>query len=224
MANRIVVEDLIGQQFGLWTVIELQPDSTGWDRQVICSCQCGTTKPVRVSSIVGGKSKCCGCKSNGRSKSKKPTNAIQHGMSRTPTYQSYYSMLARCLNPKAHAFDKYGGRGIQVCDKWVSSFQSFLSDMGARPSMKHSLGRINNDGHYCPENCRWEDDVQQQNNTSQNHFIEVDGDRLTIAQWSRKTGIKMSTIRYRIKKGWPAKEAVSADLVQKKDSRCRSRA
>lgn len=85
--------------------------------------------------------------------------------SRTPEYSSWASMIRRCTNEKAFAYHRYGGRGITVCKRWLNSFENFLSDMGLRPSIKHSLDRINNDGNYEPSNCRWATIDQQMANT-----------------------------------------------------------
>ena len=87
-----------------------------------------------------------------------------HGMSGTPTYNSSMGMRQRCHNPNAWNYPHYGGRGIQVCNRWLESFENFLADMGEKPSRRHSIGRVDNDGDYTPENCRWETMNQQVRN------------------------------------------------------------
>lgn len=87
-----------------------------------------------------------------------------HGLTGTMAYQSWIGMRQRCHNPNAWNYGNYGGRGIQVCERWLESFENFFADMGERPSKQHSLGRINNDGGYSPDNCRWETRAQQVKN------------------------------------------------------------
>lgn len=87
-----------------------------------------------------------------------------HGMSGTPTYNSWMGMRQRCHNPNAWNYPHYGGRGIRVCTRWLESFENFLADMGEKPSRQHSIGRINNDGDYTPDNCQWETIGQQVHN------------------------------------------------------------
>jgi hypothetical protein len=126
---------------------------------------------------------------------------MKHGMVNSPEYQSWENMLARCSNPHSPAYPDYGGRGITVCERW-KNFANFLADMGTKPSSRHSIGRINNDSGYEPLNCQWEDCLQQANNTRSNRWIEYDGERLTMAQWSRKTGLSQKCIQARLAKGW----------------------
>jgi hypothetical protein len=81
--------------------------------------------------------------------------------SRHPLYPTYKNMLRRCLNPKSHHYNKYGGRGIKVCDRWIDNFWNFVEDIGDKPSPKHSIGRIDGNGDYCPHNCEWQTAKQQ---------------------------------------------------------------
>jgi hypothetical protein len=123
-------------------------------------------------------------------------------------------MMARCYNPNIWTFERYGGRGITVCDRWKGSdgFSNFLSDVGMRPSPKHSLDRIDNDKGYFPENCRWVKHVEQCNNRSSNRRIEIDGTTKTLAEWSREYGINQTTAAQRLKSNWCVKCAFTLPI------------
>ena len=105
-----------------------------------------------------------------------------HGMSGTPEYQAWIDMKHRCFNPNHKNYLDYGGRGITVCDRWLN-LDNFLADMGTKPSPKHSLDRIDNNGDYSPKNCKWSTRVEQNNNTRYNRLITIDDVTLTITQW-----------------------------------------
>jgi hypothetical protein len=125
-----------------------------------------------------------------------------------PEYAAWIGMRDRCRNPKSVSFHQYGARGITICDRWFDSFEAFVSDIGPRPSMLHSVDRIDNNKGYCKENCRWATQIEQQNNTRANKTITHDGRTLTIAEWARVTGIFVKTIAYRRRMGWPAEECL----------------
>lgn len=108
----------------------------------------------------------------------------------------------RCYNPSDKSYPNYGGRGIEVCEKWLASFECFLADMGARPSPRHSIDRINNEGGYYPGNCRWATAVEQANNKRNNRFISVDGVAKTVAQWAVEGDVTASSISGRLDRGW----------------------
>lgn len=129
-------------------------------------------------------------------------------MARTPEYKAWQAMIDRCDNKNNQRYERYGGRGIRVCDRWSSSFAAFFEDLGPRPSKDHSLDRIDNDGDYEPGNCRWATRETQIRNTSRNIYVDHDGKRMTLADWSRETGINFFTLRGRILKGWSTKDAL----------------
>lgn len=154
-----------------------------------CACGCGQRRRCRVNGkvrryITGHRGRTHGCAGRG---------------ARTKTYQSWYAMKARCLNPKNTKYEYYGGRGITVCDRWMT-FENFLADMGERPEGK-SIERIDNNRNYEPSNCCWIDRKLQQGNTSKNTFITHEGRTMTLAQWARHLGVPYYRVLYRILKG-----------------------
>lgn len=106
-----------------------------------------------------------------------------HGKTRTPEHIVWLGMLDRCRNTNHPAYPRYGGRGIKVCDQWSNSFPNFLEDMGERPSLSHTLDRIDNDGNYEPENCRWATKKEQANNRRKNVTLNVGGTVLTVSEF-----------------------------------------
>jgi hypothetical protein len=140
-----------------------------------------------------------------------------HGKSKTTEYATWCRMWSRCTNPIVDRYPLYGGRGIKVCERW-QKFENFYEDMGDKPSPKHSIGRIDNDGNYEPSNCRWESRGEQANNTSTNIFIEWNGQKKTYSQWATETGIAYATIVQRHRAGMPPEKILDAseDGLQKK--------
>lgn len=120
----------------------------------------------------------------------------RHGLHGHSLYQIHCGMMNRCYNAKNPRYGSYGGRGIKVCVKW-HRVENFIREVGPRPSKKHSLDRINNNGNYSPKNCRWATPKTQSNNTSKNILIKLNGRKMTIAQWARDSGIKNPTLHRR---------------------------
>lgn len=156
--------DLTGQKLSRWTVISIAEKNRFGQSMWHCVCRCGTEKTVAADSLVREKSKSCGCL-------RRDVSAeffVTHGKCTTTEYFAWNSLLRRCLNSNHKGYDNYGGRGIGVCDRWNpekgGSFQNFFSDMGLKPSPKYSLDRINNNGNYEPENCRWATTKEQYDN------------------------------------------------------------
>lgn len=201
-AKKIV--DMTGRRYGRLVVEKLHHRSgrkTFWQ----CLCDCGNTSVVRNSALTSGNTKSCGCLNNELRLERNYT----HRMSDSIEYQSWSCAKTRCTNENINRADRYSGRGIIMCDRWFNSFENFYQDMGKRPSKKHSLDRIDNNGNYEPGNCRWATQTEQMNNTSINVLIDVNGEMLTRGQISKRYNLNYSTIRYRIAAGWDINKIIS---------------
>lgn len=133
-----------------------------------------------------------------------------------PVYDVWRSMKDRCLNPNAKAFPDYGGRGISICDRWLNSYAAFAADMGARPE-GWSIDRIDNDGDYTPENCRWADRRTQQRNQRRAVYVLVGGVRYRAIELAERAGVKTDTIISRASKGASLDEVLRPDVVRNLD-------
>ena len=188
--------DRTGAVYGRLTVLGRAKGHEGGRRpRWMCSCTCGVTKSISTDALRAGQLS-CGCLTR---EATAVTNRT-HGLSKSPEYRAWSHMLGRCRNPDDKSYKDYGGRGIIVCERWLNSFASFEEDMGVRPSPKHSLDRIDVNGPYSPENCRWATRIEQGRNRRDNLFIEFQGVSKTVAEWAEETGISAMTIRERIVK------------------------
>lgn len=134
-----------------------------------------------------------------------------HGQAGTNIYNRWQKMLSRCRNPQNKDFPYYGGRGIAVCDRWLK-FENFFADTGTPPTPQHTLDRIDNDGGYNPENCRWATPNQQSNNRRYCHLLTLNGQTLNIQQWASLLHVKKSLIYGRIRSGWTEEQALTFPL------------
>lgn len=133
----------------------------------------------------------------------KPINKHErHGKTKTPEYQSWRGMRERCLSPNYSKYSYYGGKGITFCNRW-KVFTNFLEDMGKRPTKLHTLDRIDSNGNYCPENCRWATRMEQSHNSTVPKMININGENRCISEWTRIFKISRSTVKKRIRDGWP---------------------
>jgi hypothetical protein len=203
-----------GQRFGLWTLVRRdEADGERW----ICRCHCGTKRPVGSFNLLYGKSRSCGCGPRSYYKGK-------HGHCRHPLYGTWKQMNYRCHNKSHSCYKRYGARGIVVCDRWRKSFTAFADDMGPKPGPGYTVDRIDNNGPYSPDNCRWASHRQQGRNMSRNRLVTFRGRTLTVAEWAEVLGISPSSMRYRLEKaGWTIERALSTPVDEQNPNRRRVR-
>jgi hypothetical protein len=137
---------------------------------------------------------------------------IKHGMAESPEFASWMKMIARCEDPKNNRFPRYGGRGIRVCGRWRSAFLNFFTDMGFKPTPKHSIDRIDNDGNYEPGNCRWATATQQLRNYSLNKTITAFGEKKVLSEWAAdpRCAVKYMTLAARLhRKDWTPEDMIT---------------
>lgn len=190
-------KDISGKIFGYITVISREHSECKKNAKWLCECHCGKKFVTEGNRLRGGKVNSCGCM---RGQLKIATMGT-HGKTNSRLYKIWRSMKSRCSYSSKGA-ERYHGRGIKVCDDWSNSFDEFMDwSLVNGYSDDLSIDRIDPDGHYCPENCRWATLEVQNNNKASNFFVDIDGEKKTIAEWSKFSGIKYETIRSRISRG-----------------------
>lgn len=196
--------DLTGMRFGRLNVVERAEDAyrkNGKPRQRwLCRCDCGKEKIVYGENLTGGKTLSCGCLQKEKASSANST----HRSTNTKLYGVWCAMKQRCYNTNSTEYRLYGGRGISVCDEWrfdFKKFQSWALKNGYKESLsrgEQTIDRIDVNGDYCPENCRFVSQQEQMNNVRYNHFETVNGERHTVAEWARLYNIPYSKLYQRI--------------------------
>jgi len=200
--------DLTGQTFGRLTVYEEWYNSYIKKWIVFCVCDCGNTIDVRKSDLKSGKTHSCGCLQRERVKEKNTKHGECTNGKDSKEYKALRHIIQRCYNPNHKFFSYYGGRGIKVCDRWRYSFENFLEDMERAPSSRHSIDRIDNNGDYCPENCKWVTSKEQANNRRNNKYFEYEGNVQNFTQWKKELKVSYIFIYNRLENGIPFSEIV----------------
>lgn len=189
--------DLTGQRFGRLVVKSRAPVTSHRRALWHCVCDCGGTATTISYDLHKGHTTSCGCK------------RTRHGETSTREHHVWRDLINRCHNPRCKSFHRYGARGIQVCTRWRTSYELFRADMGVRPSKDHSIERIDNEGDYTPQNCRWATRQEQANNRRTNRRITFNGETRTLTEWARHLGINRRTLFSRFGKGWPLQRALT---------------
>lgn len=202
--------DLCGARSGKLTAIR-PAGVRGGHVQWLAKCDCGNETIVRGARIKSGEVRSCGCIVG--------KCGPGHGYCGTPTYSTWHSMIGRCGNPNDPSYGRYGGAGVKVCARW-RKFENFLADMGERPSLSHSIDRIDSKRGYTRENCRWASHVEQNNNLKSNVRLKFRGREQTLMQWSRELRLSDYAIRNRLRNGWTVERALSTPCRVRKDNVC----
>lgn len=218
---------VVGRRFGRLTVQRTEKGRNGAPgrngRRAICECDCGQAVNLRFSSLLSGVTQSCGCLQREATAARCRARATHghtrrvDGRSSTPEFRSWKGMKERCSRPIGDHAARYHDRGIRVCDRWRESFENFLADMGLRPSPRHSIDRIDNNGNYEPGNCRWATTKEQACNRTNSRRIKLDGMAMTIAEAAERTGLKFATIYSRLEDGWSDDEALTLSTSRKRD-------
>jgi len=218
--------DITGQKYGRLTAIKIV--STGSRKKKgkwLFRCDCGNEIVCAACGVKSGNTKSCGCLK--REKSHKTgvrtiklihQNQITHNMTGKRIYRIYKNMKTRCYNPKTKCYPHYGGKGIKICNEWLNDPCTFINwalSHGYNDSL--TIDRIDSDGDYCPENCRFITQAMQTQNTSRNRFIELNGVKKTVSQWAREYGISPDPIYELIGKGISPVDAMLKKIPQEKN-------
>lgn len=195
-----------GDVRGSRTVIGM-PFSLGVDNRwgVVCQCKCGKISVVRTSNLVSGQTQCNSCK------------CADHGHSKTTLYIIWSGMLHRCYSENDKRYDRYGARGITVCEEWLRAFGEFEAwAMSSGYANGLQIDRRNNDVGYCPGNCRWVTPTVNANNRSSNRRLEVFGESKSLADWARdgRCAVAYGTLRNRIHEGWNPQDAITTPKLK----------
>jgi len=212
--RRSWTKELSGRQFGRLTVTRSAlPSSTSGAHRWYTNCECGKADHVvSARNLLMGISQSCGCLRMEKMQAASTKHGYAHDGCVSPEWHAWATMIQRCYNRNNPAWSRYGGRGISVCDQWKDSFPSFIRDMGDRPGPGYSIDRIDNNGNYERDNCRWATSTQQNRNRRSNRMIEYDGRSLSLAEWAESYHIPYSTLSARLKRGWTVSVALSVPI------------
>ena len=203
---------MLGKKYGKLTVISTEKHNNR--TLLVCKCDCGNEIKRETYLIATNQIKSCGCLKGDAIKrynasGKHSRSRLKDGRSLHPLYGTWFQMISRCENHNQKHYDRYGGRGIKVCEEWHDfwNFVKWSDSVGGRPK-GCTLDRIDNDGNYEPSNCRWANWRTQTTNKSSNVFVEYNGIRKTVAEWAETVGLHPHTLQERLKKGWPVERAL----------------
>lgn len=204
--------EMIGNVFGLATPLARVPNEKSRHPKFLCRCDCGSEFLALGYNLRSGHTRSCGCYRAQQARESHTTHGATRGVTKgtkpMSEHRIWCQMKSRCHQPKNRSYHRYGARGIYVCDEWRGSFETFLADMGPRPSPKHTLDRRENDGPYAKWNCRWATATEQANNTRRNRVLVVQGKAASVSGWARESGVPAGTVRSRLDAGWEAEQAV----------------
>lgn len=203
-----------GEKYGYITIIEegvpIKLSNGYFSRTSICKCICGKISLFRMNDLRTGHTTSCGCMTSELLRKANTT----HGLAGTLEYNIWQGMIKRCINTKSKFYFNYGGRGITICEKWMT-FEGFWEDMKGGYIKGLQLDRIDNNGNYKKDNCRWTTRKIQMRNTRANVLLTHNGKTQCVAAWAEETGIKYKTLHMRVTKyKWPAERALTTNLTK----------
>lgn len=219
-------QDLVGKQFGRLAVEKYAGYTTSKSGKRIllweCRCECGNVIVVRGNSLKTGSTKSCGCYRKELGMSSKVMTKQIHGDSskNSRLYRIWLGIKTRCTNSKVPEYQNYGGRGIQVCSEWVNDYSVFREwAISSGYSNNLSIDRIDTDGNYEPDNCKWSTNKEQQNNKRTNRILRYDNKEMTLKQWSEVICIPNDTLWRRLESGWSVERTLTQPLRKQKNNR-----
>ena len=215
-----VAQNFVPETFGRLTTIgprfRLPIGTKGRvDAFQVCECTCGSFCIIRACHLRTRSTESCGC----LHREVRLKACTTHGKSQASEYYIWSQMKTRCLKQANPGYAYYGGRGIRVCDRWLepgTGFSNFLADMGERPSKGHTLDRINTNGNYCPENCRWATIKVQARNKRSNVLLTYQGKTQCVVDWATELNMHADAIYSRLRYGWSAERALTTSVTKRK--------
>lgn len=200
-----------GQLVGAaYFIEEIEPT---YERRAVFKCLCGEHFIAIIWNVTRGITKSCGCarRKHGHTIGARCKTKI------SSEYNTWRNMIERCTNPSYKLYVNYGGRGISVCERWLDSFENFITDMGKKPTPDYSIERINNNGNYEPSNCKWESKVNQARNKRSNVFLTHKGETLCMAAWAQRACISTQLFWHRINTcKWSIEKAIDTPVRKSK--------
>lgn len=210
--QKVYADRFVGKKNNRLTVIGYERPVGSGRVKLKCQCDCGNIVYVLPYQFENGAVKSCGCLRGEKRRT--------HGLSGTPIYFEWFQMVNRCHNPKAPNYDRYGGRGIYVCEEWRQSPEAFVAwveSIGGRPDGM-TLDRIDNDGPYSPDNCRWASSAVQSRNKRSARMVTYKGKTQCLADWSKELGVARHILAERLNRGWSVDRAFTEPIQHHKKS------
>jgi hypothetical protein len=205
--------DITGMRFGRLVAIAFSGEkSNGGAYLWLARCDCGAQIKASVGSLRSGNTKSCGCLHREAASAWRAARNRTHGLTNTPTWRCWQSIITRCTNPTSKSFPDYGGRGITICERWRDSFEAFHADMGEKPPGLSIDRHPDMNGNYEPGNCRWATTQEQNQNKRDTVLLTIDGETKCLAQWSDHFGMPRRLVYSRVHGGWPIARALTTPV------------
>lgn len=205
-------QDLSRRKFGRLKVVAYVGAAKGhqlWR----CRCKCGRITVATCNNLMRLHTTSCGCH---KAEVVAAGARRRHSGSHTPEWVAWQHMKDRCCNPARRDYHNYGGRGIKVCERWLACFDNFIADMGKKPSPAHTLDRIDNNGDYAPENCRWATRHEQGINKRTTPRAAIDGVTKPVREWCEQYHMPLRLVLDRLRNGWPPLRALTTPCRSQK--------